>query len=154
MEDAVWKDPDVETLSTFLECLCFDWYRGWSHDRLLRGNKPHAYLSSLFLWSLIFKRNDTLCPCWSCHGDLQWSCSIWRGQATLHPSCKKHVHRAALSQVSTKDYQCPTCTCGCCCAPVFGLRTGGGGTWVSFAGYVPLAFQNPLPHYSLFCGQL
>ena len=24
----------------------------------------------------------------------------------------------------------------------------------SFAGYVPLASQNPLPHYSLFCGQL
>ena len=36
-------------------------------DRLLRGNKPHAYLSSHFLRSLIFKRNDTLCPCRSCH---------------------------------------------------------------------------------------
>ena len=35
-------------------------------DRLLRGSKPHAYLSSHFLLrSLIFKHNDTLCPCQS-----------------------------------------------------------------------------------------
>ena len=39
-------------------------------DRLLRGNKPHAYLLSHFLRSLIFKRNDTLCPCRSCHEDM------------------------------------------------------------------------------------
>ena len=67
MEDAVWNDPDFKNLPMFLECLCFDWYRSWSHDHLLCGNKPHAYLSSHFLRSLIFKRNDTLCPCWSCH---------------------------------------------------------------------------------------
>ena len=36
-------------------------------DRLLRGNKPHAYLLLYFLRSLIFKHNDTLCPCQSCH---------------------------------------------------------------------------------------
>ena len=39
-------------------------------DRLLHGNKPHAYLSSCFLQSLIFKCNDTLCPCRSCHVSL------------------------------------------------------------------------------------
>ena len=37
------------------------------------------------------------------------------------------------------------------------LRGGGGGGFLgsSFAGYVHAAcFSEPLPHYSLFCGQL
>ena len=38
-------------------------------DRLLCGNKPHAYLLLHFLRSLIFKRNDTFCPCRSCHAN-------------------------------------------------------------------------------------
>ena len=31
---------------------------------------------------------------------------------------------------------------------------GGGVLRITFAGYVPLASRKPLPHYSLFCGQL
>ena len=36
-----------------------------------------------------------------------------------------------------------------------GFSPGGGGLlWLIFGGYVPLASQNPLPHYTPFCGQL
>ena len=31
---------------------------------------------------------------------------------------------------------------------------GGGGTWVKFRWVCAAGFSEPLPHYSLFCGQL
>ena len=31
---------------------------------------------------------------------------------------------------------------------------GGGGTWVNFFWVYAAGFSDPLPHYSLFCGQL
>ena len=34
------------------------------------------------------------------------------------------------------------------------LPQGGGGTWVTFCWVCAAGFSGPLPHYSLFCGQL